>query len=465
MCTQSRKQVLSREARSSNTVHHGKLGARSRIIDEVCETLGYTRKYVIKLLTGNIRYRERKGRGKTYCASVLENVRRIWETVGCPCTTYFVAELPRIVREYEECVALIKPKEARAAILSMSASTLDRAFRGLPRVKPFAVKANRRSGINRPILDAIECRSDEEVMACHVKPGDTQIDTVAHCGGDMRGNFFWTLTQTDRNTQWTEITTTWNRGMHNTVEALRRLERRFPFPVTAEHEDNGPEFINYAMAEMQGRRREISVSRSRFYRKNDNAHVEQKNGSVVRELFGELRLDCQDLEPDLMRLEAEWSDYCNFFRPTKMIVSKTKKPDGKGYVRKYQAGGPRTPYQRVLESGVLNEEEAEALTERYRRLNGIQLYQQAVRRLKRILRRQEAWRDQLRKAQRLFLDARLADSALRAAPSGTSASPGIQDGTVDLRPCPLSTRKRKLLSVQYLTNQKANRQLLGARST
>ena len=91
-------------------------------------------------------------------------------------------------------------------------------------------------------------------MACNVKPGDTQIDTVAHCGGDMRGNFFWTLTQTDRPTQWTEITPTWNRGMHNTVEALRRLERRFPFPVTSEHEDNGPEFINYAMAEMQGKR-------------------------------------------------------------------------------------------------------------------------------------------------------------------------------------------------------------------
>ena len=159
--------------------------------------------------------------------------------------------------------------------------------------------------------------------------------------------------------------------MHNTVSALKRLERRFPFPITAEHEDNGPEFINYAMAEMQGKRKEISISRSRFYRKNDNAHVEQKNGSVVRELFGELRLDCQDLEPDLMRLESEWSDYCNFFRPTKMIVAKTKKPDGKGYVRKYQAGGPRTPYQRVLDSGILSEEEAKALTERYRSLNGI----------------------------------------------------------------------------------------------
>ena len=438
---------------------------RSRILDEVCETVGYTRKYVISLLTGNISYKERKGRGKTYSDHALANARRIWEAVGCPCTTYFVAELPRIAREYEECIALIKPREDVAAILAISASTLDRAFKGLPRVKPFAVKANRRSGLNRPILDAIECRSGEEVMACNARPGDTQVDTVAHCGGDMRGNFFWTLTQTDRPTQWTEITPTWNRGMYNTVEALKRLERRFPFPVTSEHEDNGPEFINYAMAEMQGKRKNIAVSRSRFYRKNDNAHVEQKNGSVVRELFGELRLDCQDLEPDLMRLEAEWSDYCNFFRPTKMIVAKTKKPDGKGYVRKYQAGGPKTPYQRVLDSGILSEEEAKALAERYRSLNGIQLYQQVVRRLKRILRRQEAWRDKKRDAQKVFLEARLADSALRAAPSGTSASAGLKDGAINLRPNRLSIRQRKIQSVQYLTNKKTNRQLSGAHPT
>ena len=462
MSRKSKSEYIAEKRRAYDKAGKAK---RSRVLDEVCETLGYTRKYVIKLLTGNIRYRERKGRGRTYGTSVLENVRRIWETVGCPCTTYFVAELPRVVREYEECVALIKPKEDKAAILSMSASTLDRAFKGLPRIKPFDVRSNRRSGLNRPILDAIECKSGEEVMACHVRPGDTQIDTVAHCGGDMRGNFFWTLTQTDRNTQWTEITTTWNRGMHTTVAALKRLERRFPFPVTAEHEDNGPEFINYAMAEMQGKRKGIALSRSRFYRKNDNAHVEQKNGSVVRELFGELRLDCQDLESDLMRLEAEWSDYCNFFRPTKMIVSKAKKADGKGYVRKYQAGGPKTPYRRVIESGVLDEAAAKALADRYGRLNGIQLYQQIVRRLKRILRRQAAWRDRQRKTQRLFLDARLADSALRAAPSGTSASPGIQDGAINLRPDRLSSRQRKLQSVQYLTNPKTNRQLVGAHPT
>ena len=139
---------------------------RRQILDEVCETLCYTRKYVIKLMTGNIRYRERKGRGRTYSDHALANARRVWEAVGCPCTTYFVAELPRIVREYEECIALIKPREDVAAMLAMSASTLDRAFKGLPRVKPFAVKANKRSGLNRPILDAVECpptyRTDPE---------------------------------------------------------------------------------------------------------------------------------------------------------------------------------------------------------------------------------------------------------------------------------------------------------------
>ena len=166
-----------------------------------------------------------------------------------------------------------------------------------------------------------------------------------------------------------------------------------------------------------------------------------------------------------MRLETEWSDYCNFFRPTKMIVAKIKKPDGKGYIRKYQEGGPRTPYQRVLESGVLSEKKAAALTARYRRLNGVQLYRKIVRRLKRILNRQEVLRDRQRQAQKQFLEARLADSALRAAPSGTSASPSLQEGDVSHNPHQVGTRQRKLESVQQLTNQKNKRQLSGAHYT
>ena len=259
-------------------------------------------------------------------------------------------------------------------------------------------------------------------MACRVAPGDTQIDTVAHCGGDMGDNFFWTLTQTDRHTQWTEITPTWNRGMHSTVAVLRRPGRRFPFPMTAEHADNGPEFINYAMAEMRGRRRHVTLSRSRSYHKNDNAHVEQKNGSVVRELLGEMRLDCGELEDDLIRPGRDWSDYCNFFRRTKMIVSKEKRADGKGFVRRYQKGGPRTPYQRVIESGVLDREREAALRERYESLNGVRLYQNVVRRLKRILRRQDEWRTRMRRRNGIVQEAW---TCARSLPARKRARPGV----------------------------------------
>ena len=120
VCNMSRKSRFEYIGEKRRAYAKSGKAKRSRILDEVCETLGYTRKYVIKLLTGNIRYRERKGRGRTYGTSALENVRRIWESVGCPCTTYFVAELPRIMREYEECIAIIKPKEDKTAILSMT---------------------------------------------------------------------------------------------------------------------------------------------------------------------------------------------------------------------------------------------------------------------------------------------------------------------------------------------------------
>ena len=115
-------------------------------------------------------------------------------------------------------------------VASMSASTTDRALKGLKRVGPGSVRKNRRSGKDDPAT-YFTCCPGGKGIAAEAEPGHLQVDTVALCGGDMRGNFFWTLTQTDRNTQWTETTMTWNRGMHNTVAALKRLERRFPFPI------------------------------------------------------------------------------------------------------------------------------------------------------------------------------------------------------------------------------------------
>jgi hypothetical protein len=108
----------------------------------------------------------------------------------------------------------------------MSASTMDRLLRGVKREKPGSIQRNRRSGRNDELLKAIECKSGELVMGCDVPPGDIQTDTVAHCGGDMGGNFWWTLTATDRKTQWTELQPVWNRGMYATRDALNDALRR-----------------------------------------------------------------------------------------------------------------------------------------------------------------------------------------------------------------------------------------------
>jgi len=435
---------------------------RRNILAEVCETTGYEKKYANKLLLGNRKFRERKGRGKIYGDDVAKVLQSIWEEVGCPCTTYFKANCVEWVREYSQVVAAIDPRMA-ALILRMSASTMDRLLRGVERKKPGSTRHNRRSGYNWQLLQAIECKSGEEIMACRISPGDIQVDTVALCGGDMGGNFWWILTGTDRKTQWTEILPTWNHGMFATLDALKAVARRIPFPIASLHHDNGKEFVNSAIAEYFGVQRRIPLSRSRFMTKNDNAHVEQKNGSVVRELFGEGRIDDIDLREDLVRLCQEYADYRNFCVPCKMLVSKIKKPSGKGFATRYDT--PKTPYQRVLDDPDVADDVKDGLRKRKSEINGIELFHRLRKRLRRIRGKQEAYRAKVNDPGNGYLSALRRDSALRAAPSGSSLATGVEIGGVDLLAKPPSQRSRLMKSVQYLTNARTKRQSLGVRTT
>ena len=209
---------------------------RRRMLDEVCETTGYSRKYADRLLTGSRRFRERKGRGPTYTERDRTVLVRIWREVGCPCTTCFRANVDEWLREFRACVAHV-PDDVAAHVLSMSASTMDRLLRGVKRERPGSTRRNRRSGCNETLLKAVECRSGELVMGCDVPPGDIQADTVAHCGGDMGGNFWWTPAATDRRTQWTELQPTWNRGVYATRDALDDALGRIPFGARSVHHD------------------------------------------------------------------------------------------------------------------------------------------------------------------------------------------------------------------------------------
>lgn len=218
-----------------------------------------------------------------------------------------------------------------------------------------------------------------------------------------------------------------------------QAQNSIPNPIIARRQWRG--IINHHIAAfLRKNRPNIYLSRSRPRHCNDNAHVEEKNSSVGRQLFGERRIDCYDLLDDLIRLCEEWSDFCNFFRPCKMLIDKVKRKDEKGFSCKYDK--PRTPYQRVLDEHILSQEEEEATLTAYRNnLHPIELRHRLVKRLHRIIRKQEEYASAKRSHNKIFLESALPDSSLRDAPSGTSDLDTLKDEGVSLLPKPTSKRK------------------------
>ncbi len=426
---------------------------RKHILDEVCETTGYNRKYANRLLTGSRKFRERKGRGKTYGDEVAEVLKKVWVEAGCPCLPYFKVEVERWTEEYTTQVAHIEP-EIRAKIHAMSDRTMSRLLSKEIRIKPGWSKGNKRSGRGgrNEVKSNTPCASGEIIPAYKVPAGDVQVDTFALGGGNPSDNFFWILDCTDRKTQWTVLCPTWNRGQYTTLEALKHIESMFPFNILSLHSDNGSEILNnHITAYLGGKTKKPFLWRSRPRHSNDNAHVEEKNRSSGRQLFGEVRFDCPSLHDEIVKLCDDWSNYKNFFCPCKMLISKEKRPDGKGYRCRYDR--PRTPYQRALDEHVLTPEQEAALKAYRSRLSGMDLYRRVLKRLRKIRRVQAAYAKAKHAGEDLSPFAARPALALRATPSGTAGlhREGTRHTANNER---LSHAKERRLSVQYLANQK-----------
>jgi len=180
-----------------------------------------------------------------------------------------------------------------------------------------------------------------------------EADTVAHCGNSLAGEFVWSLTFTDILTTWTENRAIWGKGSIGVLEQIRDIEGSIPFELKGFHCDNGTEFLNNLLLRyFTDRPQVVSFTRSRAYKKNDNAHAEQKNWSHVRQLLGYDRLDQHELVPLINDLYSnEWSLYQNHFCPTLKLVEKTRV--NSRYVKKYDK--PKTPYQRIMDSEHIDE--------------------------------------------------------------------------------------------------------------
>jgi hypothetical protein len=343
-----------------------KKSKKETMLDEFVATTGYHRKYAIRLLKHGRPRRSNKQHGlqKVYQGEVVVALEQIWEVCGRICSKRLQPFLPEMVKVLERCGELQLSEQTKTLLLQMSRSTIDRCLgparfehppHGLSTTKPGSL-----------LKKAIPVRTftpwDED------QPGFLEIDLVAHCGGSVEGQFLYTLTCVDLSTGWIECLAVRQRTQQAVFEAVQVMRSYLPFLLLGIDSDNGSEFINdllyqYCLTE------KITFTRSRPYQKNDQAHVEQKNWSVVRCLIGYDRFETEEDYPLLQSIYADLRLYANFFQPVLKLVS--KEHVDKKLIKRYDTAA--TPFQRVLAAEGIPFETKARLTNLYVQLNPVQL--------------------------------------------------------------------------------------------
>jgi hypothetical protein len=350
---------------------------KGKLIDEAVCLFGYHRKAAIRALNGRVARRLSivTGRPREYEArELLPVLRKIWHAADYPCGRRLAAMLPDWVMGYEQYEKSV-PERIKEPLLKASARTLDRLLRPLRAQK-------RRPNLTRPgslLRQQIPIRGSiwEEGQA-----GWLEVDTVALCGGSVAGDFIWMVDAVDYVTAWVSVRAMWNRGQDSTLEALQDMERTLPFALLGLDSDNGGEFLNHHVLRwLQKRPRPVYMTRSRPYKKDDNAHVEQKNWTHIRQWFGYERYDnAEAVEPMNQLVRGPYSQLLNCFHAN-LKLQRTERKDGR-VKRVYDKA--RTPLARVLECAEVCGKTKERLRQQKRNLNPFALKAEVERRLKEI---------------------------------------------------------------------------------
>lgn len=339
---------------------------KSLILDEFVAATGYNRKYAISLLRNGLSRKStnKSGRQRIYGNDVVAALVKVWEVCGNLCGKRLRPFLPYIVDAMERHGELSLSDEIKAKLLQMSSATIDRRLK-----RARSRLARTRRSTTRPgtlLKHAIPIRTyadwDEQL------PGFVEMDLVAHCGDSTGGEYLHTLNVVDIDTRWTEPVALANRSQKATFDGICAMRERLPFPLQGIDSDGGSEFINHHLYQYC-QKEQITFTRSRPYRKNDQAHVEQKNWTVVRQVVGYRRYESQEALEVMCDVYDDLRLFVNFFQPVMKLVSKTR--IGSRVRKKYDKA--QTPYQRIMASQHVDKIVKEQLTELYLTLNPVEL--------------------------------------------------------------------------------------------
>ena len=343
---------------------------KSLILNEFCTTCGYHRKHAIRLLKNYKRFTKlkpkKRGAPSIYNKpSITEPLKRIWLAANLPCSkrlkVIISLWMPGYVKEYG-ALSL----DVAKALYKISPPTIDRILKPLRAKYRLRGRCTTKPGTLLRKQIPIKTNQWDEF-----KPGFVEADTVAHCGDKIEGDYANTVDLVDIASGWTEQAVAWGKGEIGVLAGIKDIESRIPFPILGFDADNGGEFINHhLMRHFADRVRPVQFTRSRPYHSDDNAHVEQKNWTHIRQWFGYHRLDKRrivDMMNDLYR--SEWRLYHNFFQPSVKLIE--KKVVASKILKRYDS--PKTPYERILESKYVDLSVKRSLKEQFKNLNPFQL--------------------------------------------------------------------------------------------
>jgi hypothetical protein len=274
--------------------------------------------------------------------------------LNLPCSRRLKAAIPAWLPYYEQHFKVTLTEDIKERLLNISPATIDRLMAPVrKKCKKFGLATTKPGSILKHHIPVKTNQWNE------TQPGFLEADTVAHCGTSVEGMFVYTVNVVDIATTWNEQRAVWGKGYQGVKKAIEDIEEVLPFPIRGFDCDNGTEFLNWHLHKyLCQRKRPVQYTRSRPYQKNDNAHIEEKNWSKVRQYLGYNRFDKKELAEQLNDIyTSEWRLLMNFFIPSTKLIQKYR--DGARIIKRYDQ--PQTPYQRVLESEYVSKQKKQEL--------------------------------------------------------------------------------------------------------
>jgi hypothetical protein len=340
---------------------------KKKILDEFIKVTGFHRKHAIRALRRTVAAADHAKvptpRPRIYDQAVVEGLTILWEAADRICGKRLKSAIPTLLDAMERHGHLKPDPEIRRLILAASASTIDRL---LAPVRDASRLGRRKNGISTPLRKSIRVRTFADWN--DPPPGFFEMDMVAHCGKSVAGSHVHSLVLTDIASGWTVAGAMVVREQTLVTVTVEGIRTQLPFPLLGLDVDNDSAFINQTLVDYC-RDRTIELTRSRAYKKNDQAWVEQKNGAVVRRMVGYGRLEGNAAVAVLAELHESARLYVNFFLPSFKLISKSR--DRAKVAKKYDT--PATPYERLLANDRVTDEQKKHLRETFAGLDPILL--------------------------------------------------------------------------------------------